>query len=88
MKTKFIFLIVLIVSIFSTVFVSQEKLTFGIKGGIGFWQFKSLQSSQNIGHPIDYSYPQVSVLDFILKINSPNILLLLGNCYINIVIQK
>ncbi len=57
MRTKFVFLIVLIVSIFSTVCVSQEKFTFGIKGGIGFWQFKSLQSSQNIGHPIDYSYP-------------------------------
>ena len=65
MKTKSVFfLIIFTVSIFSTIGVSQEKFTFGIKGGIGFWRITSLEKSLNISQPIIYSYPIGYTLGF------------------------
>ena len=59
-KTKSLFYIILLLQIISTATCfSQEKLTYGIKGGIGFWRLVSLENSPasiTPKYPI-YSYP-------------------------------
>lgn len=53
MKTKyFLYLITVLQIILTSSSISQEKITYGIKGGIGFWRLMNLKSD-----PKSYSYP-------------------------------
>jgi hypothetical protein len=57
MKTKIFFYMVLVTVIFPPISISQDRFSFGLKGGIGLWRFVSLQESPNITLPIVYSHP-------------------------------
>lgn len=53
MKTKyFLFLLIILQLILTSTSISQDKLTYGLKAGIGFWRLMNLKSN-----PINYSYP-------------------------------
>jgi len=48
--------VLLLVVIISSLSFSQEKTSYGVKGGIGVWKFASLQESPNMAPQIQYSY--------------------------------
>jgi hypothetical protein len=64
MKTKIFFYMVLVAVIFPSISISQDRFSFGVKGGIGSWRYVSLQESPNIGHPLNYSHPIGFTLGF------------------------
>lgn len=58
MKTKTLFYTLFFLSfIFSTTSFSQNKIKYGVKGGIGFWRFMSLNDIPKTGKYPIYSYP-------------------------------
>jgi hypothetical protein len=58
MKTKsFFYYLILIFIGFSSYCFSQEKFSYGVKGGIGLWRFMSLETIPEVGEYPHYSYP-------------------------------
>jgi hypothetical protein len=54
MKTKIFFSMVLVTVILPLISISQDRFSYGCKGGIGLWRYEPLEESTNIVHPMDY----------------------------------
>jgi hypothetical protein len=57
MKNRIAFKFLILLLFLSSLSFPQKKMTYGVKGGIGFGEFMSLKNNPSTGTPPDHSYP-------------------------------
>lgn len=66
-QKRFLYLIFVIIIVFSSREFCQEKFSYGIKGGVSLWEFESLSGVQHVANLPETEYPVGYSLGFFIE---------------------